>query len=145
MREKIKKVILPNSLSALGRSAFGSNYNLREFVIPSSIKEISLDNFYASDKLRKIYICNRIPPVLVSKYIDKYVKRKIGLDNSINVDTISGEAVVERKIEYTFKNMGMKPHKISLYVPKEAVKDYQEADLWKEFDIKIGEYESYSK
>ena len=83
--------------------------------------------------------------MLVSKYVDKYVKRKIGLDNSINVGTISREAVVEREIEYTFKSMSMKPHKISLYVPKEAVKDYQEADLWKEFDIKIGECESYPK
>lgn len=152
--KKMRNIILPDSLIYIDEYAFDQCKGLTSISFPNSIKYMGHGSFFHCEKLRKIVLPNSL--VSLGKHVFgwNYNLREIVIPSSIKTFNIWNFYFCEKlqKIlscgvnppllvdtKTSIDHMGIKPREISLYVPREAIKDYSEAVGWRSFDIKISD------
>ena len=113
----VKELIIPDNITVIDSSAFAYCENLEYVFIPESVNTINYHAFYDCKKLKTV-MCESTTPPTLGKEAFSY-----GVYNPYNYKT-------------TYYNLGC-----SIYVPKESVKAYKEADGWKEYAKNIVGYD----
>ena len=116
-----KNTLIPNSVTAIGRSAFtGCNCNgLTSITIPNSVTSIGEYAFWKCNGLTSIDIPNSVTIIgdEAFRYCDNLTVVKVGMASPVAIT------------EEVFSNRA----NATLYVPKGSKAAYEIADYWKEF------------
>ena len=105
----VKELIIPDNITVIDSSAFEKCKNLEYVFIPESVNTINYHAFYDCKKLKTV-MCESITPPKLGEEVFYY-----GVYNQYNYKT-------------TYYRLGCK-----IYVPKESVKAYKEAEGWSEY------------
>ncbi|MBR1687546.1 MAG: leucine-rich repeat domain-containing protein [Prevotella sp.] len=117
---EIKDLVIPNSVTSIGESAFSGCSRLTSVTIPNSVTSIGRDAFSQCSSLTSVTIPNSVTSIGESAFSDCDIPIVISLienpfDISSSVFTLN-----------TFKNA-------TLYVPTGTIEKYKATGGWKEF------------
>lgn len=123
----LKSIVLPNSITAIGNSAFKGS-GLTSITIPNSVTSIGNSAFYGCKSLISATIPNSVTTIGQYAFSDvnwnmKQIISKIKSPASV---TLGG---------YVFRNMSMS--NCTLYVPAGTLSEYEAANQWKNFLRKV--------
>jgi hypothetical protein len=139
---------LPNSVKWIGEAAFKSCTSLTSITIPNGVTKIENSTFSYCTSLTSITIPNSVKSIGGWAFSQCYGLPSITIPG--NVTSIEGGAFVDCFKLTSITNLRLKPVTISSYVfsgvsqnvtlkvPTSAVSAYQNADVWKEFNIVSG-------
>ena len=117
----LTSVTIPNSVTSIGNSAFYYCSKLTSVTIPNSVTSIGQSAFYGCSSLTSITIPNSVTSIGYSAF-----------QNCVNLIEIYDYIETPQSIDsYVFS--GVEKTICTLYVPYKAVSAYQNATGWKEF------------
>lgn len=121
-----KKTIIPDTVTCVGKDAFGSGCTIKSIVIPNSVVSIEDSAFYACCELKSITIPHSVKTLGADVFADcaqlnkLYVCWKHPIEVDGNVFPHNG---------YHGEGMIL----LTLYVPKDTAELYRSAPVWKDF------------
>lgn len=140
--ESLKELYLPSSISTIGYGCFEDCYNLEKANIPTAVTRLEGYTFYKCSKIKDIEIPNGI------NYIGQYCFDECNKMTSISipssVTSISDNAFPNSILE--IKSLATTPPNLTvlalnqiietclIYVPKDNLDDYKNAEGWKKFN-----------
>ena len=124
--EEVKDLVIPNSVTSIGNSAFDACYGLTSVTIPNSVTSIDIQAFYACTGLTSATIPSSVTSIGNNAFCgcSSLTSVKVGMASPLSI------------AEVTFSNRT----NATLYVPKGSKAAYQAANYWKDFK-EIVEYE----
>ena len=118
-----KNTVIPNSVTSIGYAAFYGCSGLTSIDIPNSVTSIGYAAFYDCNRLTSVTIGNSVTSIGDGAFYD------------CSLIEIYSLAFTPPIIDsYTFSDYNV----AILYVPKEAMNAYKEADYWKNFINIVG-------
>ena len=116
-------IAIPNSVKCIGSAAFSGCTSLISITIPDSITIIADFVFSKCKSLRAIIIPTYVTNIGTSAFALCEKLDSITIYNTVPLDIDSSV------FEYVNKNF------CTLKVPMDSISDYQNADVWKEFNV----------
>ena len=97
--EKLKEVVIPNSITSIGEYAFMYCYNLKDFVIPNSVKTLGMRVFYDCRELGSITIPSSVSSIGSNLFYgcDNLSLVKVDSENSVYDSRDNCNAIIETK------------------------------------------------
>lgn len=143
--QSLESITIPNSVKTLDKGVFYHCINLSNVTLPSDIESISYQLFAGCTSLKQVEIPEKV------KDIRGYAFQGAGLEK-VNIpkscNFISDGAFMDCRKLAEIDNYNPTPQELGmlafaavpatciLYVPQGAKQAYQEADEWKDFDIR---------
>ena len=141
---RLRVIRIPDSVTKIGKHAFGGCSYLKSIIIPNSVTSIEdIDTFLSCYKLKTIEIPNKVTHIKCYKPNVFYIDHLVGIPDGIMItsDSVSwvcaavgniiSDAIVPPILSAeVLENLNKNIH---IYVPKESVDAYKNADGWKEF------------
>ena len=97
--EKLKEVVIPNSITSIGEYAFMYCYNLKDCVIPNSVKTLGMRVFYDCRELKSITIPSSVSSIGSNLFYgcDNLSSVKVDSENSVYDSRDNCNAIIETK------------------------------------------------
>lgn len=139
----LQNIKLPDLLDSIPPKSFENNITLSQFSFPKTLRGIAYDAFYGCSNLKDIVIDSPLRTISSSVFNGCTALTHIDLGDSIRfigkeafagcpLETIVlGNPTVPTIFENSFDTKTYLS--CSLYVPNEAIEEYQTADKWKNF------------
>lgn len=116
----LKKIVLPQGITAIRRNAFARAYNLTEINIPEGVKEIDFVSFAICQSLKEITLPSTLKEVGKQAFADMSSLEKMTVLATTPPTAVSN----------SFQGIA---NKATLFVPKGTKSLYAKATGWKEF------------
>ena len=139
--ERINSLVIPESVTSIGKYAFSNFKNLTNITIPNSVTTIGKYAFFGCENVINIAIPNSISTIGESAFYGCSSLKTIIIPSS--VEFIYQKAFAEcSSLELVVSNANVPPYiyndsftnySIPLIVPSECVESYQEAIGWENF------------
>ena len=143
MRE-VSEIIIPKGVKSIGRHAFNYCLSIPSIIIPEGVTTIGGAAFFHT-QIRSVIVPEGVTEIGGWAFSECYGLNKIELPSTLNsignsvfketyhIDTLICRAVLPPTMGELPVFEGVKTANISLFVPKESIELYKNADQWKDF------------
>lgn len=120
--KNLSSITIPEGVTSIGNEAFRNCSSLTSFTIPDGVTSIGDSTFYN---------CSRLSSLTIPESVRSIERGAFAICSGLTQITV--QAVTPPMIgDSAFSSVG---RDIPVYVPAESLEAYQNADVWKEFNL----------